>query len=471
MSPTSRSLPLFVAAVLAAFPAAAATAQSHVGRIEGTVFDSLTAKPAAGAVVTVSQLAPASQLLLTATTDSAGHYVVDSLLAGRYAVGFSTPFLDSLELQFPQREVSLADGARVQVDFATPSRTRLAAAACPGLPLGKGRGAIVGQIMNADTDQPLGRATVALSWNEVSVDLKSLRPVTQHHDADVPSDSLGQYRACNVPTDTYLVLQVQHQGRAGAVVRTAVPEAGGVMLQNLSLSQSASRAFVAADSTAAERTGPELTGTATLTGTVLAMDGRPLPDAQVRVIDAAGSARSDAAGRFTLGNLPSGTQVLEVRRVGYLLGYQPVELRSARTAASDVRLSRIVTLDSVRVVAQRTRLREFESRTGKARTVGSVITADRIETLHPSVTSDLLKNTLGFSIVGEGMDARLRSTRGLISINTQCEVNVVIDGMQHQAINLVSPGDIAGIEVYRGPAGAPPEYDSACGAVVIWTKR
>jgi hypothetical protein len=50
-------------------------------------------------------------------------------------------------------------------------------------------------------------------------------------------------------------------------------------------------------------------------------------------------------------------------------------------------------------------------------------------------------------------------------------MNVVIDGMQHQDINLVSPEDIGMMEVYKGPAGAPMEYDSACGVVVIWTKR
>jgi hypothetical protein len=50
-------------------------------------------------------------------------------------------------------------------------------------------------------------------------------------------------------------------------------------------------------------------------------------------------------------------------------------------------------------------------------------------------------------------------------------VNVVIDNMQHQDINWVQPSDIGAMEIYAGPAGAPVQYDRACGLIVIWTKR
>jgi hypothetical protein len=47
----------------------------------------------------------------------------------------------------------------------------------------------------------------------------------------------------------------------------------------------------------------------------------------------------------------------------------------------------------------------------------------------------------------------------------------VINGIQHQEINLLDPTDVGAIEAYPGPAGAPMQYDSACGVVVIWMKR
>jgi hypothetical protein len=77
----------------------------------------------------------------------------------------------------------------------------------------------------------------------------------------------------------------------------------------------------------------------------------------------------------------------------------------------------------------------------------------------------------GFRIIGNGLDARVVSSRGQISLRQgECTANVVIDGMQHQDINLLSPRDIGALEVYAGP-GAPMQYNSPCGVVVIWTKR
>jgi hypothetical protein len=46
----------------------------------------------------------------------------------------------------------------------------------------------------------------------------------------------------------------------------------------------------------------------------------------------------------------------------------------------------------------------------------------------------------------------------------------VIDGMQHQDINLLPVSDVGAMEAYSG-ASAPMQYDSACGVIVLWTKR
>ena len=52
-----------------------------------------------------------------------------------------------------------------------------------------------------------------------------------------------------------------------------------------------------------------------------------------------------------------------------------------------------------------------------------------------------------------------------------CLTNVVIDGIQHQEINLVDPSNVAAIELYASSAGAPPPYDAFCGVAVLWMKR
>jgi len=59
-----------------------------------------------------------------------------------------------------------------------------------------------------------------------------------------------------------------------------------------------------------------------------------------------------------------------------------------------------------------------------------------------------------------------------------CPIEYYVDGVPFQMENspdaYFKPGEIAAVEVYDGAANVPPEYasaSSACGVVVIWTKR
>lgn len=441
------------------------------GSITGTVTDSVHARPAADAIVFLTRVSPEPTDFRSTIADVKGRFHFDTLVAGRYTIAFSTSYLDSLSLTLPPREVTLADGQRVRVDFTTPSGATLRAAACPGLNLGRGQGAVIGQVTDADTDRPLTTAQVAVSWNDLSVD-SAFRPVTAERGGAVPVDSLGRYRLCGVPTDTYLGVQVQDSGRVGSALTMVVDADGGLIVRDLSLSASSARSMAALDSAARRAdttTPPPLTGTATVTGVVRSPSGQPLAEAQVRVRDAAGVTRTDSLGRFSLSGQPAGSQLLETRRVGYLLSETPVELRSGRTVAVTVTLARIVNLDSIRIVAQRSRYREFEQR--RKFGFGRYLDQAAIEKQHPFETSDLFRMMPGFRVEGSGIDARVVSTRGAISLTGRCTPNIVIDGIQHQDINLISPDAIGAIEAYPGPAGAPMQYDSACGVVVIWTKR
>lgn len=405
-----------------------------------------------------------------ATTDSRGRYRLDTLPAGRYMVEFESAFLDSLEIYLPPREVTIEAGHTARADFALPSGRTLRAAACPGVTLAKGMGALVGRVLDAGTEAPLGDARVAVAWRELSLDRTTMQVTSAERTGAVSTDSLGRYRLCGVPTDDWLAVQVQHRGRAGSEVRILVPDSAGVRVHHLSLDPAASRAIAADSPVSDTTTPPPLTGTASVAGVVRGVGALPLADAQVRVAGANGSAVSDARGRFSLGDLPSGTQVLEVRRLGYLVAQQPVELRSGRTATQDVRLQRIVTLDSVRVLAQRSRYREFDAHR-KRNGFGTFLTEDEIDRRHPFQTSDLFLMIPGFRVTGSGLDAKVVSSRGVSSLTGKCEVNVVIDGMPRQDINLLHPTSIGGMEIYREGQPAPVQYDRGCGVIVIWTKR
>jgi len=459
---------------LAAPPAL--VAQSHAARVEGTVIDSVRARPAAGASVFLTRILPEPSEFRSTVTDDKGRFHFDTVVAGHYTISFATAYLDSLGIDLPARELSIGDAETQRVALTTPSGVTLREAACPGMSLAHGRGAVLGTVTNADTDHPLTTAHIAVSWVELSVDPKTARAITTPRGGEAPVDSGGRYHLCGVPTDTYLQLQVQDRGRAGSVITTSVDDAGGVAVRDLSLSAESTRNMASLDSAAAASSKssmvamPRLRGTAIVSGTVRDESGHPLSEAQIRIRNAEGMARSDSAGQFILANQPAGSQLLETRRVGYLLGQVPVELRGGRTADIVVMLHRIVNLDSIRVVARRTIYSDFERRRKEG--FGHFFDEKQIEKLHPVAASELFVGGMvpGFEFQG----SRLFSTHGKFELSGMgpCDVNVVIDGVfEHQDIDLVDPMNIAAIEAYAGPAGAPIQYDRACGVVVIWTKR
>jgi len=459
-------------ALLALAAAAIPLRAQSTGRIEGVVTDSAHARWPEGASVLAIRTEPPEHSG-GADVDNRGRYRIDSLPVGRYMVELSSPFLDSLEITLPARDITVQAGRATKLDFAFPSGRTLRAGACPGLALAAGSGALLGRVVDADTDAPLADARVVFAWQETTIDRKTLTPRTAERSGAVATDSLGRYRLCGIPTDEWVVLQVQRAGRAGSDVRVMVPDSAGVSVRNLSLSTAASRTFTAStDSTSNDTVAAPLTGTASVAGVVRGVGGLPLGEAQLRVLGARGTTISDARGRFSLSDLPAGTQVLEVRRIGYLLAQQPVELRSGRTVTQDVQLRRIVTLDSIRVLAQRSRYREFEFNR-KANRFGKFLTVDSIEKRHPLFTSDLFRVTPGFRVMGFGLDAVVASSRGASSISrATCAANVVIDGMPHMEINLISPFDIGAMEIYRPGDPAPVQYnEGSCGVIVIWTKR
>jgi hypothetical protein len=440
----------FLFLVIALSAQSASAQQSAV--IEGTVTDSVHDKPLADAIVYITREEPRQPELFRAlVTDKDGRFRLDSLIAGRYSVTFSHAILDSIEVTMPTRQIALAADERARLDLAIPAAVTLRMRACAGLQLAPGTGALVRHVTDAETERSLFGAMVVASWNDIVIDRATLQASNAERTGAMRVDSSGVYRLCGVPTGTTILVQLQVDARAGSALRTDIPEDVGVKVLNLSFSS-----------------GDSLTGTAALTGTVRASSGAPLGDADVRVAGIPGSVRTDSLGRFSIIGLPAGSQLLEARHVGYLIGRHPVELRSRQTTGAQMRLDRIVSLDTIRVLAQRDKYKQFEQ--NKHAPFGRFFSKDQIEARNASEVSDLFYTMLGFRVVGRGFDAKLVNTRGA-RLGGVCEPNVVIDDMQNQDINLVQPSDIGAMEVYADGFGGPPGANRGCGAVVIWTKR
>jgi hypothetical protein len=446
--------------------ASSAGAQA-VGRIEGTVRDSLRAvSPLAGVQVSATRIGAARETTLVALTDAQGRFAFERLDAGEYAIGFAHALLDSLEFGGPAHRVVVTDASVARAELAVPSGRTLRSLACPGMTLPDSTGALLGVVIDADTDRPLIGAQVAAMWTELTFDKGIVHAMVLERSGGAVTDSLGQYRLCGVPTNRWLLVQVQHADRMGSAFQTTIAAASGVNVRHLSFSREGTRARAALDSALRDstRTLAPLAGTATLAGLVRGRGGRPAPNVQVRVVGATPTTRTDANGWFSLTGLPSGTQEVEVRELGFPVHRQPVDLKRDQTVRQEIQLDRAQTLAEMRAVTTRTVYDRFETNRRLSIT-GLFLTQEQIEKRHAQNTSELFASMAAFRVVGDGPDAKVINARG------NCQPNVVVDYMQFQEINNIPPSLIAGIEAYPTTNGAPAEFTNLCGVIRIWVKR
>jgi len=163
--------------------------------------------------------------------------------------------------------------------------------------------------------------------------------------------------------------------------------------------------------------------------------------------------------------------------LGYEIAHAWIELRDGAAVRNDVRMQRVVTLDSIKVVAVASRYKEFAAHQ-KLAIGGRFLGPDEIRRKHFNRTSDLIRSMTGL-VVENSRAGRTRVY--LAGGGNRCVVNVAIDGFggwsddpDSFSVDDVNPRDVGAIEIYGGGGyvgGGPPDLDHGCGAIVIWTKR
>jgi hypothetical protein len=184
-------------------------------------------------------------------------------------------------------------------------------------------GGIVGVLRDAESELPVSKASISVSWRELVIDKGGVRTLTRRVPVVARDD--GIFTACGVPTDTPVEVDASAPGLTTGIVEVQVP-LGQLVRRDLILGDSAvitglQRGLAAVDSapqpdSAAVRRVP---GGAELRGTVRTADGKPLPRAQVSVAGTGRTATTSESGTFALLELPAGTFGLDVRAVGYAL--------------------------------------------------------------------------------------------------------------------------------------------------------
>lgn len=437
--------------------------------ITGTVFDSLrTNAPLHGATVVLVERSR------YATSDERGRFHFDSVVPGRYTVAFMHPMLDSLDLTMSETIVEAAAGAATPIRLYTPSSATLYARVCPA-PREKATGFLLGRVRDVDADAPVAGAVVTSEWSEFAPLNGTVARTAVGHRATTTAS--GGFIFCGVPTDATFAVVATLGGSMAGPVEVAL---GTSFIGHLELA-----VRVGADSAEAH---------STLRGTVKRASGQAVAGALVAVAgDSTRSARTDAAGRFALGGVPSGTRAFDVRAVGLAPMNVVLDLRSGAIRDTAIVLEKPAQpLQAVNVTTRTSNIDRGEFDRRRHESAGYFMTAEDIAKTSPSNIADLFRRVpsvrVGMMPVnGRGSRANIPTLQAMM-INSagktqQCIPNFFLNGAPYlvddnhtfaELMDLVNPEDIKGLEVYRPGTPMPPQFDrsslTGCGSIVIWTR-
>lgn len=209
------------------------------------------------------------------------------------------------------------------------------------------------------------------------------------------------------------------------------------------------------------------------------VSGDPIPEVVVNAPLAGRVARTGAGGRFNLGELPAGRHEVRFSHLGYAERTESIDVRMGRVTTVRVVLDvNAIALDPIEVTVDR-RDATLEDRGFYQREEdgwGYFVDREDLEARNPIELTDALNRFPGVRIVSDpgGGQRHLR----IRSFGDTCPPVIFIDGVRitgrggYSINDLVDPSVVAGVEVYRGVAGTPPQYwVSSCGVVLIWLRR
>lgn len=444
--------------------------------VSGVVFDSIAKGPLSAAVVQLVSADNPALLGRTATSDSLGRYTLSDVPDGRYAIGFLHPILDSLGVDLPVREVTVA-GKTVRVDIGIPSGARLRVAICGAQSRNDSSGVLIGTVRDARDGMPAAGVTVTGEWLEFAVARAGVVRTMPKRVATTGDN--GWFAMCTVPTTGIVALMATRGADSTGRVEVQIPNEGFAR-RELFLGDAES--VVIPDTVKRADTTSSLprrisVGKGWLSGTVVAaVGGKPIANASVRITGGP-QARTNERGEWTIANAPGGTRMLETRAIGFYPVSRHVDVvpgaGPVRVALSTMQS----VLDTVRITAERLADRHMSGFADRRRSgMGSYMTAADIERHRPLATSDVLRMMPGVYVERSGVGDAELSVRGMFT--ERCTPAVFVDGHWMRSFTAddidmyVRPNRLMGIEVYtRG--SVPPQFEpglSGCGAVVIWTK-
>jgi hypothetical protein len=439
--------------------APAAGGKTGKAEISGIVLDSLNGRYLVGADVIV-QGAKA-----TLVTDSLGKFRIDGLTPGTFQVGVFHPLLDTLGISIATKPFHVGPDSASFIVLSVPSAVTVIRDVCPVRPRMQGNSAVIGHINDPETQQPVAGAEVSIAWSQ----MEASKEAGFHRSPRVlrdSTDATGAFRLCGLPTS----IQATLQAKRGNSVTAEIPIALGqdeyeLFARTLLLSKVDSGAKV---------------GQATVTGRVLLEGSATNAGSRVEVVGTDQVVLTNAKGEFTISKLPSGSQVLLARHLGFGAQTVPVDLTSRQAQQVTIKLPKFVaTLDPVIVKARSPASLDkigFNQRQKSAQ--GYFLGPDQLANMQPLYLTDIFRRVPGLRVTSSADGDDVVPSRGVSSMTGGDCIQYFLDNMPWQSetpgdINqFVNGNEVVAVEVYQ-PTNTPAQYmraSGSCMTVVLWTR-
>ncbi len=218
--------------------------------------------------------------------------------------------------------------------------------------------------------------------------------------------------------------------------------------------------------------------TASITGRVVTAEGnQPIAGVRISVLALRKSVGTDSLGRFAFNEIRPGSYRVEAALIGFTPLSAIVTVGAAERKDIEFRTDSAGQLLPTLFVEGEPdpqtlrQMTTFERRMSVGH--GRFITRDDILQRNPTKIMDMIR-----FLPGVRSDCRTFVCRILLTRDrNDCPPAIFVDDQETsiQVLDITPPGDIQGIEIYRGPAETPPELNTdtaRCGgAIALWTRR
>ncbi|MBL0938771.1 MAG: carboxypeptidase regulatory-like domain-containing protein [Gemmatimonadaceae bacterium] len=454
------------------------------GRLVGTVYDSVAAKPLSAAFVQLALVSDPS-VSRSVRADDRGRFRVDSMAAGTWVMAVMHPRIDSLGIEQLARPVTTRGAGEQRMNLSIPSARSLMREVCGDTVIADGSGYVHGRLrrvagsgVSSGTSESAARGQVEVQWVDMMVSVTKGVGVTRvpRRTATV-AQADGAFTVCGVPAGGTVRVRGAHGTDTTGMIEMVVPEHG---IARLDLTVG-TVSHVDVDSVPMRR------GQGVLRGRILGPLGQPLPNASAGVWGTGLTARTDSSGYWQLRQLPMGTHTVDIRAIGFQAEQHIVDIGDLADHELHSTLERMVTLDTVRTRALREQLfvpeiRAFEQRRRTGH--GSFRGPAEVDQIMPSEAAHLFRTVPGVRVIPDMRSSLMLGYRILMrggAAGASCVPDLIIDRVRiandlHEGLidDWVLFSQVRAVEVYQAITGTPPEFMRAgnqCGTIVIWTGR